>query len=63
MCGICGAVWTAMESPLPAELLTGMMDRLIHRGPDDSGVYRDQHATLGFRRLSIIDVQGGHQPL
>jgi asparagine synthase (glutamine-hydrolysing) len=52
-----------MEASLPAESLAGMMDRLVHRGPDDAGVYRDQHATLAFRRLSIIDVQGGHQPL
>jgi asparagine synthase (glutamine-hydrolysing) len=39
------------------------MDRLNHRGPDDAGAYRDDHAALGFRRLSIIDVAGGHQPL
>jgi asparagine synthase (glutamine-hydrolysing) len=40
-----------------------MMDRLVHRGPDDVGAYRDNHAALGFRRLSIIDLAGGHQPL
>ena len=40
-----------------------MMDRLVHRGPDDAGQYRDDHAALGFRRLSIIDLAGGHQPL
>ena len=39
------------------------MDRLVHRGPDDAGDYRDDHAALGFRRLSIIDLAGGHQPL
>ena len=43
--------------------LHAMMDRLIHRGPDDAGDYRDNHAALGFRRLSIIDLAGGHQPL
>ena len=32
-------------------------------GPDDSGTYRDDHAALGFRRLSIVDLAGGHQPL
>ena len=63
MCGICGAVWTASESALPEELLAGMMARLVHRGPDDSGVYYHSHAALGFRRLSIIDLAGGHQPL
>ena len=40
-----------------------MMDRLVHRGPDDSGTYRDNHAALGFRRLAIVDLAGGHQPL
>ena len=40
-----------------------MMDRIVHRGPDDAGQYRDDHAALGFRRLAIIDLAGGHQPL
>ena len=40
-----------------------MMDRIVHRGPDDAGTYRDNHAALGFRRLSIVDLAGGHQPL
>ena len=41
-----------------------MNDALVHRGPDDSGIYRYEHAgiALGARRLSIIDVSGGHQP-
>ena len=40
-----------------------MVARLEHRGPDDSGTYHDDHAALGFRRLSIVDLAGGHQPL
>ncbi len=36
---------------------------MVHRGPDDDGFHADDHAALGFRRLSIIDVAGGHQPL
>ena len=40
-----------------------MVARLEHRGPDDSGTRRDEHAALGFRRLSIVDLPGGHQPL
>ena len=40
-----------------------MTDTIRHRGPDDSGFYRDPCASLGFRRLSIIDVAGGHQPM
>jgi asparagine synthase (glutamine-hydrolysing) len=63
MCGICGAVWTDPNGTLSAESLKTMMDRLVHRGPDDAGEYRDNHAALGFRRLSIIDLAGGHQPL
>jgi asparagine synthase (glutamine-hydrolysing) len=63
MCGICGAVWTDPNRAPAAESLQAMMDRLVHRGPDDAGAYRDDHAALGFRRLSIIDLAGGHQPL
>jgi asparagine synthase (glutamine-hydrolysing) len=40
-----------------------MSVRVAHRGPDDEGTYRDSHAALGFRRLSIVDLAGGHQPL
>ena len=63
MCGICGAVWTDPRRALASAHLTAMMDRIVHRGPDDSGTYRDDHAALGFRRLSIVDLAGGHQPL
>ena len=63
MCGICGAVWTDPANALKMEELRAMMSRLVHRGPDDSGEYRDNNAALGFRRLSIIDLPGGHQPL
>src|SRR5437870_6636108 len=58
MCGICG--FTGAPS---RELLRQMTDSLFHRGPDDSGYYEDDELALGVRRLSIIDVQGGHQPL
>jgi asparagine synthase (glutamine-hydrolysing) len=40
-----------------------MTDAIAHRGPDDCGYYHDQHAHLGHRRLSIVDVAGGHQPM
>ena len=63
MCGICGAVWTDSRNALASEHLDAMMNRIAHRGPDDSGVYRDNHAALGFRRLAIVDLAGGHQPL
>ncbi len=63
MCGICGAVWTEPAGALADEALGAMMARLVHRGPDDAGTYRNDGAALGFRRLSIIDVAGGQQPL
>ena len=63
MCGIAGAVWSDPGRVLSEGDLAAMMTRLVHRGPDDAGVYRDDHAALGFRRLSIVDLAGGHQPL
>ncbi len=63
MCGICGGVWLDPINALQPEALRAMMTRLVHRGPDDSGEYFDHHAALGFRRLSILDLSGGHQPL
>lgn len=63
MCGICGAVWTEAEGRLEEARLRAMVQRLEHRGPDDDGTYRDDHAALGFRRLAIVDVAGSRQPL
>ncbi len=63
MCGICGAAWTGADRALGPDQLASMVARLEHRGPDDSGTYLDAHAALGFRRLSIVDLAGGHQPL
>ncbi len=62
MCGIAGFVTTSPASGGEA-LLSRMTDVIRHRGPDDFGYYHDQFAHLGHRRLSIIDVAGGHQPL
>ncbi len=45
------------------ELLQAMCDSLTHRGPDDEGMYLDKHAAIGSRRLSVIDLQTGHQPI
>ncbi|RUL88988.1 asparagine synthase (glutamine-hydrolyzing) [Tautonia sociabilis] len=63
MCGICGAAWTDAGAGLTDGQLDAMIARLEHRGPDDLGSYRDAHASLGFRRLSILDLPGGHQPM
>jgi asparagine synthase (glutamine-hydrolysing) len=62
MCGITGFVTVDPTSP-PASVIERMTDTIRHRGPDDSGIYTDAHAALGFRRLAIIDVAGGHQPM
>jgi asparagine synthase (glutamine-hydrolysing) len=62
MCGIAGFVAVAPASGCEATLAR-MTDAIRHRGPDDSGYYHDQWAHLGHRRLSIIDIVGGHQPL
>ncbi|MDC7223713.1 MAG: asparagine synthase (glutamine-hydrolyzing) [Spirochaetales bacterium] len=62
MCGICGIVSKRGELP-PVELIVKMMERLIHRGPDGAGWFRDRKAALGHTRLSIIDLEGGVQPL
>ena len=62
MCGIVGFVNMAPGTGSEA-VLRRMADRIRHRGPDDAGSYIDGHAFLGHRRLSIIDVAGGHQPM
>ena len=45
------------------ERIRAMTDRMVHRGPDDEGSYFSGSLGLGFRRLSIIDLGGGHQPM
>ena len=62
MCGI-AARSGVIRPPRSHKTLSRDGDRLIHRGPDDTGQYRDDWAALGFRRLAIIDLPGGHQPL
>ena len=63
MCGICGIVNGNRENPVPLKLLQAMCDTIRHRGPDDEGTFISGNVALGARRLSIIDVAGGHQPL
>ena len=63
MCGIAGGAWADGGRPLSDDALEAMTGRIVHRGPDDHGAYRDEHSALGFRRLSIVDLDGGHQPL
>jgi asparagine synthase (glutamine-hydrolysing) len=63
MCGICGRYNFADRRPVDPEALRTMARAIEHRGPDDEGFYVDGPLGLGFRRLSIIDLEGGHQPM
>ena len=62
MCGICGFIGIEDEAP-NKDLILQMTDCLLHRGPDDFGYFQDNGVRLGFRRLSIIDLAGGYQPM
>jgi asparagine synthase (glutamine-hydrolysing) len=62
MCGIAGIYNNDFE-PVESGVLRRMLDTIRHRGPDDEGVFVDGHSGLGMRRLSIIDLAGGHQPI
>lgn len=63
MCGICGIVAFDKEQKIPYELIEEMNHQIEHRGPDDQGYYIKSNIALGHRRLSIIDIEGGHQPI
>ncbi|MCX6953252.1 MAG: asparagine synthase (glutamine-hydrolyzing) [Verrucomicrobia bacterium] len=63
MCGICGQFNFASQTPVDPRGIERMMDTIKHRGPDDSGKFIDGSLGLGFRRLSIIDLSAGHQPM
>lgn len=63
MCGIFGVVNLDGQEPIQPEILESMGNLIIHRGPDDAGAFVDGSAGIGMRRLSIIDVSGGHQPI
>lgn len=63
MCGICGITFKNKQRLVDASLVKAMNDTLMHRGPDDQGLFIQQNTGLGHRRLSIIDLSGGHQPI
>src|SRR5919201_389264 len=63
MCGICGQFNFVTEEPVHSEVSRKMADSIAHRGPDDEGYFVQGPIGLGFRRLSIIDLAGGHQPM
>lgn len=64
MCGICGIYnYTEPTRPVDPNLIKAMMQAMLSRGPDDEGIHIQGGLGLGFRRLSIVDLAGGHQPL
>lgn len=63
MCGICGVFCSDRTQHANREALAAMNRQIVHRGPDDDGFFVEDNIGLAMRRLSIIDVQAGHQPL
>jgi len=63
MCGICGIFHRDSNSRVERSVLAGMNLQIVHRGPDDEGMFIDGNVGLAMRRLSIIDLQSGHQPM
>ncbi len=60
MCGFCGFTGSIKDRE---KIIEKMMNRIIHRGPDSAGIHSDDKITMGFRRLSIIDLADGSQPM
>jgi asparagine synthase (glutamine-hydrolysing) len=63
MCGIAGELRLTIGERASAARVAAMCDAMVHRGPDDYGQHADGEVVLGMRRLSIVDVVGGGQPL
>jgi asparagine synthase (glutamine-hydrolysing) len=63
MCGICGQLNFARNEPVELDTIRQMTESIRHRGPDDEGYFIFGPLGFGFRRLSIIDLAGGHQPM
>ncbi len=63
MCGICGKLNFDKNKDIDKGIIKMMCDTLVHRGPDDAGYYVDKNIGIGMRRLSIIDLNTGHQPI
>src|SRR5450631_4678416 len=63
MCGIAGIVSTAAGQRIDAATIHRMCQAIVHRGPDDEGIFVKDGTGLGMRRLSVIDLSGGHQPV
>ncbi|GAY72799.1 asparagine synthase (glutamine-hydrolyzing) [Lentilactobacillus kosonis] len=60
---MCGFVGFVNQKDVPTDTINNMADRIKHRGPDDEAYFSDENASMGFRRLSIIDLAHGAQPM
>ncbi len=63
MCGICGVIYKTRERIVDNKTLVHMNETIAHRGPDGEGLFIRKNVGLGHRRLSIIDIEGGYQPM
>src|SRR5207302_8529839 len=63
MCGICGILYCGEERRVQRDTLAQMNAQIVHRGPDDDGFFVEGNIGLAMRRLSIIDIKTGHQPI
>lgn len=63
MCGIAGIYFKASSSSVEEDTVRSMCDAIIHRGPDDEGIFVSGPVGMGMRRLSVIDLASGHQPM
>ncbi|MCK5131576.1 MAG: asparagine synthase (glutamine-hydrolyzing) [Candidatus Sabulitectum sp.] len=63
MCGICGQISLTNALDPSSDIVNSMMNKMIHRGPDSSGIFSCSNACIGMRRLSLVDLSGGDQPI
>jgi len=63
MCGIVGKVHADIQNPIDESTVRNMCNAIVHRGPDEDGFFFEGGAALGMRRLQVIDLAGGHQPM
>jgi len=63
MCGIAGKVFADKQRPVSEDLVSRMCAAMVYRGPDDEGVHFEPPVGIGMRRLKVIDLEGGHQPM
>ena len=63
MCGIAGVLYKDGTRKVDKDILVSMRDTMVHRGPDDAGIYISDNIGLAHRRLSIVGLSTGHQPM